>query len=357
MKKYKFKARPVNHKIFTQPVTGISKVETKQVTIPEGFQLKTEVRYHLRERNQSINEEPKYVFRAQPPPKKILEGPRGLKEKEQLPLTNPKSPAFALKERVLLWKKDEHLTEEEENLSMSVIKANPVPHSGIPFRPKLQKKVTQSEPFSFYDKDKERWAQKEERIKEELEKEKKMRNFKAQPLPSPAPSGLPSFPKKAVTKPEPFQLSTDYRGNNLVTKLQREQEEQSQREATVFKARPAAVLYKEPFVPVKVHKSLTEFEDLNLHTEQRATERERFKMWKQEREEELAAELQRRKEQEEKEENARVAQLRSEAVHKAQPVKHFKPVIVKPSDKTLTIPESPVFATKLRVHNNMNVSY
>ncbi|XP_022257918.1 targeting protein for Xklp2 homolog [Limulus polyphemus] len=356
MKKYKFKARPVNHKIFTQPMTGISKVETKQSTRPEGFQLKTEVRYHLRERNQASTEEPKYEFHAQPLPKKILEGPRGLKEKEHLPLTHPKSPAFALKGRVLLWKKDEDLTEEEENLSMAVIKANPVPHSGIPFRPKLQKKVTQSEPFSFHNKDKERWALKEERIKEELEKERKMRNFRAQPLPSPSQSGLPSFPKKSLTKPEPFQLSTDYRGSDQAARLQREKEEEEerQREAAVFKARPAAVLYKEPFIPAKAQKSLTEFEDLNLHTEQRATEREKFEMWKQQREEELAAELQRRKEQEEEEERARVAQMRIEAVHKAQPVKHFKPVLIKPSDKTLTNPESPVFATRLRVRNNVS---
>ena len=51
-------------------------------------------------------------------------------------------------------------------------------------------------------------------------------------------------------------------------------------------------------------------------------------------------ELEERKRREEEEE---VAQLRRQAVHKAKPVRHYKPVEVLPSDKPLTQPVPPTF--------------
>ncbi|XP_022240960.1 targeting protein for Xklp2-like [Limulus polyphemus] len=357
MKKYKFKARPVNSKLFTQPVSGVSKVETKKSTKPEGFQLQTEARYYLREKNRPHIEEPKYEFHAQPLPRKILEGTVGLKEREEFQLTLPKSPAFALKGRSQLWKKGEDTTHEEGSQSLSMLRSNPVPHIGIPFRPKLQKKITLAEPFSFETRDKERWARKEEKIKEELEKEKKIREFKAQPFPSSSTSHFQPITKKVITKPEPFSLLIDQRGEERAARWQKRMEEElkRQRELAMFKARPAEVLHREPFVPVKAEKAPIECEEINLHTEQRAEEREKFEVWKHQRETELAAKLQKKREQEEKEEKKAIARTRAEAVHKAQPVRQFNTVIIRPSERGLTNPKSPVFATKLRARNNTSI--
>ena len=53
-----------------------------------------------------------------------------------------------------------------------------------------------------------------------------------------------------------------------------------------------------------------------------------------------------RKEAEEREEYER---QRREAVHKAQPVKQYKPVLLKRSDKPLTEPMTPDFKTDTRL--------
>ncbi|XP_076321376.1 targeting protein for Xklp2-like [Tachypleus tridentatus] len=357
MKKYKFKARSINPKLFTQPVSGINKVEIKKSTKPEGFQLRTETRYYLREKNRPHIEEPKYEFHARPVPRRILEGTVGLKGREEFQLTLPKSPALVLKERAALWKKGEDITHEEGSQSSSMIKLNPVPYSGIPFRPKLQKKVTLAEPFSFEARDKERWARKEEKIKEELEKERKIPEFKAQPFPSSISCHFQPTFKKVVTKPEPFSLLIDQRGQERAAIWQKKMEEElkRQREAVIFKARPAGVLHKEPFVPVKAEKAPFECEEINLHTEQRAEEREKFEVQKHQRETELVVKLQEKREQEEKEEKKAVARIRAEAVHKARPVRQFNPIIIRPSEKSLTTPKSPAFATKLRARNNTSI--
>ena len=48
------------------------------------------------------------------------------------------------------------------------------------------------------------------------------------------------------------------------------------------------------------------------------------------------------------EEELELQRLRREAVPKAQPVKHYRPVDVKPSDKPLTLPSAPKFSTLSR---------
>lgn len=54
---------------------------------------------------------------------------------------------------------------------MPVIKANPMPHYGVPFKPKMpEQRHVEVCPFSFDARDKERQMQKEKKI-EELQKE------------------------------------------------------------------------------------------------------------------------------------------------------------------------------------------
>lgn len=52
--------------------------------------------------------------------------------------------------------------------------------------------------------------------------------------------------------------------------------------------------------------------------------------------------LKRRREEEEE-----VRRMRRDAVHKANPVKAFKPVTIKGSDKPLTAPQTPAFSKRL----------
>lgn len=56
----------------------------------------------------------------------------------------------------------------------AVIRAIPVPHTGIPFQPKLDHRVTVMEPFSFEERTKEMFAKKEEHFRKVLEEEKKV---------------------------------------------------------------------------------------------------------------------------------------------------------------------------------------
>jgi hypothetical protein len=45
------------------------------------------------------------------------------------------------------------------------------------------------------------------------------------------------------------------------------------------------------------------------------------------------------------EEELELQRLRREAVHKAKPIRHFKPIEIQPSAKPLTAPHSPKFST------------
>ena len=85
-----------------------------------------------------------------------------------------------------------------------------------------------------------------------------------------------------------------------------------------------------------------------LSTEVRAEERKVLEE-KKKKENDLHEELKKReKEQEEKEQAAQIANYRKTLIHKPQPIKTFKRVEIKRSDKELTLPESPKFVPKRR---------
>jgi targeting protein for Xklp2 len=54
-----------------------------------------------------------------------------------------------------------------------------------------------------------------------------------------------------------------------------------------------------------------------------------------------------RKHQREEEDKTAVAKLREELVHKANPVRQYKPTVIHPSEKPLTAAESPHFSERL----------
>ncbi|KFQ29368.1 Targeting protein for Xklp2-B, partial [Mesitornis unicolor] len=362
IQQYKFKARELNHKIFEGGPLLPKKPPVKELTQPIGFELEIEKRIQERE-SKKQQEEEHFEFHSRPCPTKILEDVVGVPEKKALPVTVPKSPLFTLKSRTRAATRDE----EKEKEADPVIKANPMPHYGVPFKPKMpEQRHVEVCPFSFDARDRERQIQKEKKI-EELQKEE-VPKFKALPLPYFDHVKLPEKKVKNPTQPEPFNLQVDERGAAKLEswKQQLKEDLKKQKEAVCFKARPNTVVYQEPFVPKKENKLLSESlsgsivpESFELATERRAKERQEFEKrlaateaGKGKRLAATEAVREMRKEQirqqQEEHEKEEVAKLRQEMVHKANPIRKYRSVEVKPSDQPLTMPKSPNFSDRFR---------
>ncbi|XP_062445455.1 targeting protein for Xklp2 isoform X4 [Rhea pennata] len=351
IQQYKFRARELDPKILEGGPILPKKPPVKELTQPIGFELEIEKRIQERE-SKKQQEEEHFEFHSRPCPTKILEDVVGVPEKKALPVTVPRSPAFTLKSRTRLPAKDE----EKEKEVVPVIKANPMPHYGVPFKPKMpEQRHVEVCPFSFDSRDRERLLQKEKKI-EELQKEE-VPKFKALPLPYFDHVNLPEKKVKNPTQPEPFNLQTDERGAARLQnwKQQLEEDLKRQKEAACFKARPNTVVHQEPFVPKKENKLLSESlsgsivpEGFELATEKRAKERQEFekRLANLEARREMLREQARR--QEEEREKEEVAKLRQELVHKANPIRKYRSVEVQPSDQPLTMPKSPNFSDRFQ---------
>lgn len=117
----------------------------------------------------------------------------------------------------------------------------------------------------------------------------------------------------------------------------------------VFKARSTNVLYNTPFVPDKsIVKPSTKIEEFTMNCDKRAKEREIYEMHKTERE--LEEEELRRQAEKEREEEERIhlRQLRKQLVHKPNPIRKYRAVEIKQSDRELTDPRSPEWQSKKR---------
>ncbi|XP_026578821.1 targeting protein for Xklp2, partial [Pseudonaja textilis] len=95
------------------------------------------------------------------------------------------------------------------------------------------------------------------------------------------------------------------------------EEMKRQKEAAVFKAQPSQVLHQEPFLPKKDSKLLLAPDPFVLATELRAKER-------------------------------LDKHLYPEQVHKANPIRKYANVEIKPSDHPLTVPQSPNFSDRFQ---------
>ncbi|XP_005384948.1 PREDICTED: targeting protein for Xklp2 isoform X2 [Chinchilla lanigera] len=348
LQKYKFKAREIDPRILEGGPILLKRPPVKPPTQPIGFDLEIEKRIQERE-SKKKSEDEHFEFHSRPCPTKILDDVVGVPEKKVLPVTVPKSPAFALKNRIRLPTK-----EDEEEDEPTVIKAQPVPHYGVPFKPHLpEARTVEICPFSFDSRDKERQLQKEKKVKE-LQKGE-VPKFKALPLPHFDNINLPEKKVKNVTQTEPFDLETDKRGAKKAEtwKYQLEEELKQQKEATCFKARPNTVTSQEPFVPKKEKKSVAEGlsgslvqEPLQLATEKRARERQELERRMAEVEAQKAQQLEEARQQEEEQKKEELARLRKELVHKANPIRKYQSVEIKSSDQPLTVPVSPKFSAR-----------
>lgn len=342
MKVYKFKTWEFDPKIF-ESGPNLPKVPVKPPTQPVGFDLEIEKRIQERASKKKSSEDKHFEFHSRPCPSKILEDVVGVPEKKVLPLTVPKSPAFVLKNRMRILTK-----EDEEEQEPVVIRVHPMPHYGVPFKPQNpETRTVEIRPFSFDSRDKERQLQKEKKI-QELLKAKEMPKFKAHPMPYFDAINLPEKKVKNATQVEPFSLETDKRGAlraQTCWKYQLEEEQRQQKEATCFKAGPNNITSQEPFVPKNENKNLTVQEPFQFATERRAKKWQELKRKRAEFEAMKAQLLEEIRQEEEEQEKEELARIRKTLVHKANPIRKYQSVEIKPSDKPLTVPISPSFST------------
>ncbi|KAM4611071.1 targeting protein for Xklp2 isoform 2-T2 [Polymixia lowei] len=340
--KFKFKALELNRKIL-EGALNPKKPAVKEPTRPEGFELQVEKRLHERQATKKSHEaeEKQHTFHPRPLPTKILQEVVGVPEKKVLHPTVPESPAFALKNRVRVDRK-------VEVKQPSPVKANPLPHFGLPFQPRLpEKSQVEVCPFSFDERERERQALKEKRLEEMRNEE--MPKFKAQLLPDFQEVVLPEKKVVEPTKPAPFKLLVDERGavKNDRWEQQVKEEHKRQAEAAIFKARPNTVVHKEPFQPKK--ESRTVLEAFQLSTERRAKERQELERVACENEAIRACIEEKQRRQQEEREKEEIAKMRQEQVHKAQPIRRYRAVELKKSDVALTVPQSPNFSDRFRL--------
>ncbi|KAI8808268.1 hypothetical protein BJ742DRAFT_286314 [Cladochytrium replicatum] len=274
-------------------------------------------------------------FKAHP----ILEsdGNLGVPPVAKRPLTIPASPAI-------------HKPKPPAPLpppSPRVIKANPL-RLVPPFEPKLEHRIVKPDDIELPGEEisEKKRREFEEKRRREEEEAARMREFHAQPLPNLDIDIPPRGEEKPPTQPEPFNLETDKRGElyrrMLEYKLAREEKEnEAQRN---FKAQP--VVEHAPFVPKRSTKPPTEPAEIPLKSTVRANERKAFDeaiKLKEIKERELREKLEK---QRQGTEEVEALKARKQAKVKAQPIRHFAPIVVQPSQKRITIPESPMIGEK-----------
>ncbi|KAL2245824.1 UNVERIFIED_CONTAM: Protein TPX2, partial [Sesamum indicum] len=309
----KFKARPLNKKIFEAPtlpplprstpqppefkefhletmsranqnaetstVASTESIESHQwkphLTAPKSPVLQTSLRARpprIKSSEELEKEELENIpqFKARPLNRKIFEskGDMGIFCNLKKQVTIPQEFHFAIDKRI---PPPTAVVDLFDKLSIS---SEPHQEKPIP-------KNTTPNPFHLHTE--ERGAEKEKRMVEELMQkqleEVRARVPKAHPYPytTDYPVIPPKPEPKPCTKPEPFQLESLMRHEE---EMQREMEERRRREMEeaqmrIFKAQP--ILKEDPIpVPDKVRRPLTEVQEFNLNVDHRAVDRAEF---------------------------------------------------------------------------------
>lgn len=127
-----------------------------------------------------------------------------------------------------------------------------------------------------------------------------------------------------------------------------EQQSQQEKNDAEFKAKDASILYSKPFMAEKSSKPLTRVENIILHSSVRSSQRAEFEAIKKRKSHFVEVENLQRRALREAEEAKEIAQYRKSLVHKARPIQHYAPIVIKPSDRPVTNPISPHFKTDAR---------
>ncbi|RKO84603.1 hypothetical protein BDK51DRAFT_29204 [Blyttiomyces helicus] len=331
--RFRTKPGPVSRLIprMTQPKSPFlrTKMRTKSFKIPTTEEREEQMLAAL---------EP---FKAKPVDRKILESeaPIGVPKAKKLDITIPMSPALTKRRPA----------PPREPTPPPIIKANPIRHFA-PFQPVIEHRLIQPDDFALPGEQisLHKMREFEDALRRKEEEERKARQFSAQPLPDDAPDPLPIPYERPLTNPQPFHLETEVRGLmyqlSLEEKIEREVKEEIA--AKTFLANPMPLL--EPFVPKRSDKPPTEVEPLTLYTDIRAEERRAYEESRKMREAMEEEERERMRLEEEEREKAEVKRLREQQVHHANPVRHYPGIVINPSHKKLTQPESPMIGNKRR---------
>ncbi|MXQ86150.1 hypothetical protein E5288_WYG006579 [Bos mutus] len=153
----KFKAQKLDSGILYGGCIFPKKLPEKPPTVPIGFDFEMEKRIKQREEAERVLEDKH--FNAKPCPYPILLGVVGVPNKKEIPLTIPRTPAFVQKKRT-----PKPTQEGEDEEQPMVIRAQQLPHYGVPFKPKIPvRRTVEICPFSF---DSKSHLQKEKKIKQ-----------------------------------------------------------------------------------------------------------------------------------------------------------------------------------------------
>ncbi|CAG8825951.1 20947_t:CDS:2 [Gigaspora margarita] len=171
--------------------------------------------------------------------------------------------------------------------------------------------------------------------------------FKAQPLPSNSPDCLSPRDNYSLTRPKPFTLRTDLRGEKYQhTFRERLRELSEQEKENQFRAQPVPSF--EPEIPKKpVVPPPTKPVEFFFLTDIRLEERKIFDEQRKLRDKWINA----LKEQKQREEMACISYNNineSILIHRAQPIRRFTPIHIHPSNKRLTRAVSPLIGGKRR---------
>ncbi|CAN1351408.1 Protein TPX2 [Linum perenne] len=303
----------------------------------------TTVKSSLELEKEALEKMPK--FKARPLNRKIFEsrGELGIFCNTKKQVTVPREFHFAIDERI---PPPTAVVDMFDKLSLSSeCHDNMLPRSTAP------------NPFHLHTED--RGAEKERRLAMELVRKQMedelARARKANPYPytTDYPVVPPKPDPKPCTRPEPFQLESLVRHEQEMQKemeerLRKEKEEAQMR---VYKAQP--ILKEDPIpLPEKVRRPLTEVQKIQLHVDNRASNRAEFDqkvkekemVYKRYREESEAAKM--------IEEEKALKQLRRTMVPHARPVPNFeKPFLPHKSSKDATRPKSPRLRVLRRKEN------
>ncbi|KAJ6908716.1 hypothetical protein NC651_018944 [Populus alba x Populus x berolinensis] len=292
----KFKARPLNRKIFeSKGEMGIFCHVKKQVTIPQEFHFATNER--IPPASSVVDMFEKLSLRSEPTnenpiPRNTLPNPFHLHTEER----------GAEKERKFV---TELMQKQMEDERARFHRANPYPYTTdypvIPPRPE-PKPCTRAEPFqleSLVRHEEEMQREMQERERKEKE-EAQMRIFRAQPVLKEDPIPLPEKVRKPLTQVQQFNLNADHRAveraefdqkvkeKEMLYKRYREESETARmmeeekalkqlRRTMVPHARPVPN-FNRPFFPEKSSKETTNARSPNLRVLQRLQRRDRRKM-------------------------------------------------------------------------------
>lgn len=341
MKRYQFHAQPFNAVIF-QRGDVLPKPQPKPSTVVQPFHFLSD---NIQTKTHEIEDKP-FKFVAKTVPKGLFERPLGLPEIVPLPATKPQSPNFLRRSL-----RHRNMTAYSNSTTLALNDTN-MSQASVASTVKWDPKPTQVKPFKFEQRDIEMMRRKAKKIQEYLEHEKRLREFRANPLPKLVPSGIPPKQAKPSTKPEPFQHQEEnleqisFRKQKWIQEVKEEFEKQ--KKMANFKAKTCTVTLTDPFIPQKNDHVLIETSDIGLKTEIRAKQRKAFDEYLKKKEEELLIYEKERQQMRENEEKEAVAALRASAVHHAQPIRQYPPIDTL-KRLPLTTPASPAFISKKRL--------